>query len=445
MSSNTMSRRDMLYRLGFGAAGTLAVAATDGRLLDVVASAAAQNGPLAIEYWHRSEGTAGEAFTKLADQFNAQFGDRVTVTTIFQGGIQELNQKVRAAALGGELPGALMGDDYDITQYVANSILVPLDQYITDPANGLTQAQLADFLPEQINRHKLAIYQNQTMAFPQAFSAFTCWWNVDALRTAGFDAPPATWAEFPDMARAIAQANPGMAAWIFTSAGDRFISIMKTYGVEWLKEGGAESNFDAPEVLEIMTWLKQLNSEGLVAVTTEDAVQLFAARQSAFFMDSSANVEELSQITDFAWDGTMPPQGTSGATLHTETYGPVNCIPATTPEKQLAGWLWLKWLTTPEAYATWIPATSYFPAVTSAVTNPALADFYARYPVAAKLYQQVAPNASILSPSPALTEVRGQITANVVNEVLLGRLSPEEGVKKLKAEADQAITRAQGA
>lgn len=61
------------------------------------------------------------------------------------------------------------------------------------------------------------------------------------------------------------------------------------------------------------------------------------------------------------------------------------------------------------------------------------------------MLDEVAPYAGILAPHPALTEVRGQITANNVNEVLFGRLSPEEGVQKLQAEANGAIARAAGA
>jgi ABC-type glycerol-3-phosphate transport system substrate-binding protein len=60
------------------------------------------------------------------------------------------------------------------------------------------------------------------------------------------------------------------------------------------------------------------------------------------------------------------------------------------------------------------------------------------------MLDEVAPAAAILSPSPALTEVRGQLVANNVNEVLLGRLTPEEGVQKLQAEANDAIKRASG-
>src|SRR5262249_8857601 len=105
---------------------------------------------------------------------------------------------------------------------------------------------------------------------------------------------------------------------------------------------------------------------------------------------------------------------------------------------------WLKWLTTPAAMAQWVMATDYFPSRVSVADSPELTDYYGKNPYAAKLVKEVAPLAHILSPSPALVTVRGQIAADVVNEVLLGRLSPEDGVLKLKAEADAAVAEAAG-
>ena len=60
-----------------------------------------------------------------------------------------------------------------------------------------------------------------------------------------------------------------------------------------------------------------------------------------------------------------------------------------------------------------------------------------------KALREIAPYARILTPSPALTTVRGQIVADAVNQVLLGQLTPEAGVKKMKADADKAIRETQ--
>lgn len=394
-----------------------------------------------IEYWHRISGDSAKLLETFAAEFNEQMKGQVEVTSIAQGTIQELNQKVRAAAAGGGMPAAITADDYDVTQYYASDIIVPLDDYINSAEHGLTQEQIADILPNQFNRHKLAIYGGSTMALTQGFSAFTTFWNMDMLKNAGLDAPPASWDEFPDHVRAVSATNGGVSGWLIGGAGDRFISTLKTYGVEWLKADGQESNFDAPEVLEIMSWWKALSDEGLLAVPQESARDAFLAGQSIYFMDSSGNTANFSTNAKFAWGAQLPFQrGTSSPV--TETYGPVNAVPKTSAEQQLAGWMWIKWLLSPEIHSRWAASTNYFPATKSALADQGLAAYYEGNPTARRLVDEVAPLAQILPPSPALTEVRGQITANVVNEVLLGQISPEEGQQKLKAETDAAIRRA---
>lgn len=452
MSMTTLSRRHfLLATAGIASAVALAgcvapVAPAAPAGADAGASGAAipplPDSLVEIEYWHRQGGETATLFETLAAEFSEQHADQIKLTSIAQGNIQELNQKVRAAAAGGGMPGAVMADDYDVTQYTFSNILVGLDDYIADSTVGLTDEQIADILPNQFTRHKLELYDNRTMAFTQGFSGFTTYWNQSALDKAGIAQPVTKWDEFPDYARAVSAANDNVPAWLVSGAGDRFISCLLTYGVEWLKPGGEESNFDAPEALEIMTWWRALSDEGLLAITG-DARDLFIAQQNLHFMDSSGNaVRFQTAVTDFGWNAMLPPQRHTQEKPITETYGPVNAVPVNDDAKQLAGWLWIKWLLTPEVHARMIANTSYFPSTKSAIETETLQAFYAANPTARKLIDEVSVNARILAPSPALPEVRGVVTAKTVEEVLLKTLSPEEGVKKLKAEADKAIKNA---
>lgn len=447
--TNKLTRRQFLVAAG-SVAGAAALAACVAPVAQPAAPAsgaeAAGIGVLPdtlveIEYWHRQGGDTALLLETLAGEFNAANEGKVSVTSIAQGNIQELNQKVRAAAAGGGLPGALMGDDYDITQYAFSNILQDFDPYIEDPEVGLTQEQIDDMLPAQFNRHKLDIYNNARYSFPMAFSAFATFWNVDLLKNAGLEKPPASWDEFPDYGRTASAANGDIPVWLIGGAGDRFISCLLTYGVEWLKEGGEESNFDAPEALEIMTWWRELSDEGLLAVTGE-ARDLYVAQQNLHYMDSSANAYRFyNTVTDFEWNGGLPPQRHDGDPV-TETYGPVNTLPKTNPEQQLAGWLWFKFLIEPDVHARYVAQTSYFPSTKSAIETELLQGIYSENLIARRMIDDVSVYARILAPSPALPEVRGTITASVVEEVMLQQLSPEEGVRKLKAEADEAIRNA---
>ncbi len=448
MNTQKLSRRSFLAAIG-SMAGAAALAGCIAPTAPASSAAEAAGGvaPLPdslveIEYWHRQGGETATLLETLAAEFSELNAGKIKMTSIAQGNIQELNQKVRAAAAGGGMPGTVMADDYDVTQYALSNILVPLDDYVADATVGFSAEQIADILPNQFNRHKLELYDNKMMALTQGFSGLTAYWNQNALTKAGLEKPVTNWDEFPDYARAVSAANDNLPAWLISGPGDRFISCLLTHGVEWLKPGGQESNFDAPEALEIMTWWRQLSDEGLLAISG-DARALFIAQQNLHFMDSSGSaVSFKATITDFAWDAMLPPQRHTQEKPITETYGPVNAVPKSDDAKQLAGWLWAKWLLAPEVHSRYIAQTSYFPSTKSAVETDTLKAFYETNPTARKLIDEVSVNARILSPSPALPEVRAVVTAKTVEEVLLKTLTPEEGVKKLKAEADKAIKNA---
>lgn len=432
------SSRRRLLAGSLGIAGAVLTAPGIGRARPLT-----QGGPIAIEYWHRLSGDAATAVSELADAFNHEHEGRIQVTAVAQGDIAELTQKVRAAAAGGGLPGSLMADDADVPQYTASEVIVPFDPYLDDPELGLTPEERADFLPNQLDRHRRPLYDDRTMSYPNGFSTFTLYWNVDALRNAGFDGPPATWAEFPDHLRAIAAANPGMTGWnIQADLGSVLLLTLMTHGIDWIAEDGQSTNFDAPEATETLTWWRALADDGVLAPSDEHDA-LFAAGRSAYFLQSSVNARRFpSLISDFAWDAGMPPQGRADGQAVTEMFGPLNVLPATDEATQRAGWTWLRWLTTPAPHGRFIAAAGYNPSTRAAASSPALTDYYAQYPVAAKILRELAPRARIPTPGPGLTEIRGPIATNAATEVLLGRLSPEEGARKLKAEADEALQNA---
>lgn len=446
MERRILSRR--IFLMGISGVASAAALAACVAPVAPAASTGSEAAPAAdslieIEYWHRQSGDTALLLEQLAGEFSEASEGTIQVTSIAQGAIAELNQKVRAAAAGGGMPGATMADDYDVTQYAASNILVALDDYIAHPEYGLSQEQIEDILPNQLNRHKLALYDNRTMAFTQGFSGFTTFWNVDATQKVGLERPPLLWNEFPDYARALSEANEGKPAWLIAGAGDRFISTMLTSGASWLKEGGEESNFDAPEALEVMSWWRALSDEGLLAVTP-DARDLYMAYENLHFMDSSGNAARFNDsLEGFAWNAGLPPQFADAPGPITEMYGPVNTVPVTDEDKQLAGWRWISWLViNPEIHSRMVKQTNYFPSTISATETALSQETYAQNPTFRRLIDEIAPIAQILPPSAALPQVRGEITANVVNEVLIGQLSPEEGVQKLKAEADAAIRNA---
>ncbi len=420
-------------------AGASAVTAAGALGMTSVSTGQAQDGALQIEYWHRQSGDAALAIESAAAAFNEAFAGEIEVLPVAQGDIATLTQKVRAAAAGGGLPAALMADDADILSYYSSEIIVPLDTYLDDPEYGLSDEDRADFLPNQLDRHKLSIYDDNTMTYPIGFSTYGFFWNQDAVSNAGMSEPPKTWEEFPDAVRAIAAANPGMVFNTQSDLGPVLIFLMSNHRVSWLKENGIESNFDAPEVLDILTWISELAAEG-VLVPDSAHTDLFIAQSNMFVLQSSTLARRLNnEVTEFTWGGGLPPQASLDVDPLTELFGPLNTIPKTDEETQMAGWRWLKWLTEPAMHAQYNAAAGYFPARYSAAEESALVAYYATNPIHGEMFETVAPYARIPDQGPGLIAIRGSIASNTMSELVLGRLTPEEAQLKLKAEADAEI------
>jgi multiple sugar transport system substrate-binding protein/sn-glycerol 3-phosphate transport system substrate-binding protein len=118
-------------------------------------------------------------------------------------------------------------------------------------------------------------------------------------------------------------------------------------------------------MLEAITYWHELLSEG--CSWTPEATYPnpeFAARLGLFFGSSIAGLPY--QTGDFADAGNDDVWGpiaypTVGGTPVVDIYGPSFAMVSSTPEEQLASWLFMKWFTEPENQATWIEASAYYP------------------------------------------------------------------------------------
>ena len=101
--AQNLSRRHFLLGLGSVAGASLLAACVAPVAPVAPAAGEAAAAPLAdtlleIEYWLRLSGDTATLLEALAAEFSEQSEGTIRLTSIFQGTVQELNQKVRAAA-----------------------------------------------------------------------------------------------------------------------------------------------------------------------------------------------------------------------------------------------------------------------------------------------------------------------------------------------------------
>lgn len=342
----------------------------------------------AVVWWHNHSGSREEKLLPLIEQFNQTNACGITVEAQNQGSYNDIRDKVNASAAAGELPAALVvGYQNDQAFYQLNNSLADLNPYIEDAAWGLGEAQ-ADFYPNFFDQSIHTAFDGQRLGFPPNRSMEVIYYNQTWLSELGYDAPPATPDEFKEMACAAAEANgDGTGGFILRDDASAVASWTYAFGGDILTEDGTHYLYNGPATVEAMTFLKGMLDEGCAYFFTEGFPNPeFAARRAIFTMGSSSGIPFYAgDIATVAEEkGTDPDEWGVTAVPHTtpdpvqNIYGGDVMITATTPEQQLAAWIFVKWFTTPEVQAQWDIISGYFP--TRQGTNEFLADYFTDNP-----------------------------------------------------------------
>jgi ABC-type glycerol-3-phosphate transport system substrate-binding protein len=286
------------------------------------------------------------------------------------------------------------------------------------------------------------VWDDRTLAWPVANSAAAWFYNLDALKNGGIESPPATWDEVEAAAQAIEQGS-GTPGWVLRNdTGPWFMVVLWTYGVPWLSEDGLSTTFDSDTSIRVLTKLRQMADDGTLAVS-DTAVEDFIAGRAPMTMLSSGFIGRFSsEITGFEWGVSILPSG-DGADPITEMFGTVHAMVKGTPGQQAAAWTFMKYMNSPAVQAQFAASTGFFPSTKSSEQLPALQEFSATVPQFKAAVDSIAPAMQLLPQSPALGEIRNQIATDVITQLLLGQLSPEEAAAKLKFDSDKALQAAQ--
>ena len=329
-----------------------------------------------VEFWHVWSRGTGEAVEAMAADFSATNEYGITVTPINQTGYSEQFTAMNAAINTGDLPDVVVGYNNQYLAWdAAGDVIEDLNPYVENSSFGFTAEEQADFYP--------AIWASDTvgdeqLGIPAQRSGQYYFYNHTWAQELGFDSPPTTPAEFKEQACASAEANNADADSANDGTGGVFFKPETSTIVGWVWAFGGEIEIpgvgysvDTPEMLASATFWLDLLTEGC-SWTPESKYPNpeFAARLGLFFGSSIAGLPY--QTSDFADAGNDDvwgpiPLPTVGGIPVVDIYGPSFALVSSTPEEQLASWLFMKWFTEPENQAKWIEASAYYPTRASAL------------------------------------------------------------------------------
>lgn len=324
-----------------------------------------------ITFWHQHTGEEREAaMAKIVSDFNATNEYGITLTAEYAGGYGDIYTKMLALLNTSDVPDVVVGYQNQIATYQLADSMFDMNTVINDPVFGMAKADQDDFIPSFFQQDVYPLYDNQRLGLAPNRSMEVMYYNMSWLKELGYDAPPATPEEFREMtckaaatpfSGAKAEGSTGYQLSIDTS---RFASWTYAFGGDIYDGTTNQYTLNSPASVEAFKFLQGLFADGCARLVSENYGDQsdFGNGTLLFTVGSSSGLPFYTQAVDegAAFEWSVAPLPTTG-TPKQDVYGASVSIPKSTPERELAAWIFIKYYTSPEVQKLWAEASGYFP------------------------------------------------------------------------------------
>lgn len=343
---------------------------------------------------------------EMIRDFEAENPD-ITIEIVAKGGYVGIHGAMLAELPDGELPNLAVAFPSMIAEYAQVDAVAPLEPFLYDLELGLTEEEVADIQPGYLEAGRFPGLGGRMLAFPFVQNAVGMWVNETLLSQAGWDHPPATWAEF-EQACFDVLAQTGIGCYPFVESVSTFNAWLYSRGGRQLDESSRQALFHGPAGVESLALLRRLMDAGLAWRPQEPYGDYlaFANGQAAFTFSSTGNnllyVEAYESalqngVAPFRWYQTLIPQADPGNPA-TALYGASFFILRSDLAQELAAWRFIRWFTDARQAARWAGQLEAMPLRVSALE--VMTDTLEAYPFIQTQIQEILPYAR---PEPALS------------------------------------------
>jgi ABC-type glycerol-3-phosphate transport system substrate-binding protein len=304
-----------------------------------------------LQVWHPWDGKLAARFEELAAEFSASNSWGVAVTPQAIGSYDDLDARLRAAELA-DLPDVAIAYRHQALNWPADRAPQNIAPYVADPEWGLAPADQADFFPVMWD---FDVSDGVRLGVPALRSAQMLFYNRSWAQELGFASPPQTAAEFQTQACAAAAAaradddpdNNRSGGWLIATDPAGTLGWLRAFGLD-LSAGPTPYPFSQPPAETAFTFLRDLLDRGCAWQSDSLAPDTEFAARRALFVTGSLTAIPAQQValnrlnSGDAW-AAIPFPGPDGGGAFV-TYGPSHLVLTSDPARQLAAWLWLRWL-----------------------------------------------------------------------------------------------------
>jgi multiple sugar transport system substrate-binding protein len=321
-----------------------------------------------IQIWHPFFGVEASLLESQVAEFNKENDWGITIRASGKMSFTEQYSALAVVLPGTEAPQLVIALPEEALSWDARGYVIDLTDYVGDPVYGLSAEDQSDFPPAFWRQDVIA---GRRLGVPAQRSANFVIYNQSWARQLGFKDAPQTEVEFREQACAAHEAlalddnpaNDGKGGWLVDTNAMTFLSWMMAFGGGALE--GSGYRFLSPRNLEAAAFVKQLYDDACAWMPQDGDLQTsaFAGRKALFataglgelpeFRRAMAAAENADAWTVMSFPG---PKQTGLA-----AYGSSFVVLKSTPEEQLASWLFIRWLLSAQNQRKWVEATGLFP------------------------------------------------------------------------------------
>jgi len=305
-----------------------------------------------------------DALLAMLDRFNGTNPWGIAVRGERLENSAALYERIREGTSVKKLPDLAIVSPGYLAASATEGLAVELTPYLKSRQWGFPVGELEEFFPSVLEVGQLSRPSGR-YGFPFALSAGLLFYNRGWLRQLGYDHPPRTWEEFREMACAASDPTSGVYGYEFPASDRTFIHLLIGHGGRMMDTAGTEYTFGGQEGLGALTFLRDLVQNGCATREPrwEQAEADFGAGRVLFVLSSTWHIPHYRQVAAQrgGLDWAVAPLPTASGAPVTDLFGLLWFIPPTTPRRQLAAWLVVRWMNEQPQQDRWVSVYGYLP------------------------------------------------------------------------------------
>lgn len=331
-----------------------------------------------LEFWYAWDlDQPGTGMNAIVDRFNQENQWGIVVKPVDQGLVLDPLNSMEMAFLEGIVPHLLLSDASAITSWYQAGLTADLSPFLSDPLVGFTEKDRDDYYSEIYDRFIIEDSVRPGLPFTQTIQAI--YYNQSWAEELGYSSPPNTGKDLQEQACSAAGdrelsegSQPQPVGILLSPEAANVASAIYAYDGNFFDMEAGGYLFSTPEIEQVAEdWQALLELGCGMAfyaypdpMSSELAFEHFNQRRAMMMVGSSQMMEYVStganqtgRADEWSMLPFVGPEGNKAVSSEIQSVVIFN----TTPEEELASWLFVKYLTSPEAQAEWAQYSRYYP------------------------------------------------------------------------------------